>query len=390
MLVIIGPERCPTAQRSSLRDEANQEAMTMKFPHIRRAGAAVAATVAATLLLAGCGGTADAGNGTEGGEPEGLKIALSNGFVNGWRLTLIDKFETEADKLKAEGVVSDYSVVNAPGENSATEQASQIRSLMLQNPDVLMVIPASSSALKPVIEEACTAGINVIILDADMETSCGTVVRNEYGQWGADSLEPALEAIGGKGDIVINRGVVGSQPEEAFHARQLEILADYPDVKVAAEINGFCDSATAQKEIVGILGSLPEIAAVPGCIGGMGIVQAFESAGREAPVVVFDTDGKSLKFWQDSGIDNGSFAALTDPGQVVAAIYVALAKERGDDVPAEVVLPLVKIAQEDLDYWVSELGTDEYAAIAWDDESIEAALEALENGEDVQAPALQK
>lgn len=363
----------------------------MKFLNIRRTATAVAASAAAALLLAGCAGGTDPGAGSgDGGEPEGLKIALSNGFVNGWRLTLIDKFESAAEELKAQGVVSDYSVVNAPGENSATEQASQIRSLMLQNPDVLMIIPASSSALVPVVEEACSAGINVIILDADMDTSCGTVVRNDYSQWGADSLEPALEAIGGAGNIVINRGVVGSQPEEAFYARQLEILKEYPDVKVVAEVNGFCDSATAQKEIVGILGSLPEIAAVPGCIGGMGVVQAFESAGREAPVVVFDTDGKSLKFWQESGIDNGSFAALTDPGQVVAAIYVALAKERGEEVPAEVVLPLVTVLQEDLDYWVSVLGADEYASIAWDDASIEAALEALAAGADVQAPALKK
>src|SRR5690606_2300027 len=102
-----------------------------------------------------------------------------------------------------------------------------------------------------------------------------------------------------------------------------------PDIKVAAEVISFCDSATAQKELVGILGSLPEIAAVPGCIGGMGVIQAFESAGREAPVVVFDTDGKSLTFWKESGLDNGSFAALTDPGLSVAALYVALAKERG-------------------------------------------------------------
>ncbi|MFS0868178.1 substrate-binding domain-containing protein [Microbacterium sp. 179-B 1A2 NHS] len=363
----------------------------MKFPTIRRTLTAITAVAAAALVLAGCSsspGTQTAGAGED--DPKGLKIALSNGFVNGWRLTLIDKFETEAEKLKSDGTVSEFSVVNAPGENSATEQASQIRSLMLKNPDVLMVIPASSSALKPVIEEACTAGINVIILDADMDTSCGTVVRNEYGQWGADSLEPALEAISGKGNVVINRGVVGSQPEEAFHARQQEILAEHPDVKVVAEINGFCDSATAQKEIVGILGSLPEVDAVPGCIGGMGVVQAFESAGREAPVVVFDTDGKSLKFWKDSGIDNGSFAALTDPGQVVAALYVALAKERGEDVPTEVVLPLVQVAQADLDYWVDALGTDEYAAIAWDESSIEAALSAIAAGEPVEAPALKK
>ncbi len=363
----------------------------MLFTKTRRTwGAAIAATTAA-VMLAGCAGTSPngEGGGTAGGEPEGLSIALSNGFVNGWRLTLIDKFETAAEELKAEGVVSDYSVVNAPGENSATEQASQIRSLMLENPDVLMVIPASSTALVPVIEEACVAGINVIILDADMDTSCGTVVRNDYGQWGEDSLVPALDAIGGKGNIVINRGVIGSQPEEAFHARQLEILEEYPDVTVSAEVNGFCDSATAQKEVVGILGSLPEIAAVPGCIGGMGIVQAFESAGREAPVVVFDTDGKSLEFWQSSGIDNGSYAALTDPGQVVAALYVAIAKESGEEVPGQVVLPLVQVTQDNLATWVDQLATDEYAANPWDEASTMAAIEALLNGEDVQAPVVE-
>ena len=168
----------------------------------------------------------------------------------------------------------------------------------------------------------------------------------------------------------------------------MEILAEYPDVEVAAEVNGFCDSATAQKEIVGILGSMPDIAAVPGCIGGMGVVQAFESAGREAPVVVFDTDGKSLSFWKERGIDNGSFAALTDPGQVVAAMYVALAKERGEEVPEDVVLPLVQVTQDNLDYWVDALSADEYAANAWDEESTGAAITALLAGEPAEAPAL--
>lgn len=359
----------------------------MKFKMNARLKGSIVAAGAALLLLTGCASSAAPGEGGSQGEAKGLKVALSNGFVNGWRLTLIDKFEKEAERLKADGIVSEYSVVNAPGENSATEQASQIRSLMLQNPDVLMVIPASSTALVPVVEEACTAGINVVILDADMDTSCGTVVRNDYGQWGEDSIQPALDAIGGRGNIIINRGVIGSQPEEAFHARQLEILESYKDVKVAAEINGFCDAATAQKEIVAVLGSMPDIAAVPGCIGGMGVVQAFESANRTLPVVVFDTDGKSLKFWQEKGIDNGSFAALTDPGQVIAAMHVALAKERGEEVPEEVVLPLVQIKKEALATWVAELGADEYAANPWDEASTNAAIAALLKGETVEAPA---
>jgi ribose transport system substrate-binding protein len=357
----------------------------MSFKSLRRAS--IAAATIALLALTGCA----AGSGESSSSPEsdeGISIALSNGFVNGWRLTLINKFEEEAAALKDEGIVSDFTTVNAPGENSATEQSSQIRSLVLQNPDVLLVIPASSTALIPAVEEACDAGITVIVLDADMDAPCAHVVRNAYDKWGEVSLMPALEAIDGKGDIVINRGVIGSQPEEAFHARQLEILEDYPDVKVAAEINGFCDSSTAQKEIVSVLGSLPEIAAVPGCIGGMGIVQAFESAGREAPVVVFDTDGKSLKFWQESGIENGSFAALTDPGQVIAAIYVALAVLDGQDVPQEVVLPLLEIGQADLEYWVGNLESDEYAANQWDKKTVDAAIAAIAAGEEVAAPAI--
>ena len=354
---------------------------------IRRRALAAVSTMA-LFALAACGGSAGSTEGGSEGKAEGISIALSNGFVNGWRLTLIDKFEKEAEKLKGEGVVSSYTTVNAPGENSATEQATQIRSLMLQDPDVLMVIPASSTALVPAVEEACSAGITVIVLDADMDAPCATVVRNDYAKWGELSIQPALDAINGKGNVVINRGVIGSQPEEEFHARQKEILEDYPEVKVAAEINGYCDSGTAQKELVGALGSLPEIAAVPGCIGGMGVVQAFESAGREAPVVVFDTDGKSLRFWQEEGIDNGSFATLTDPGQAVAAIYVALALLEGEELPSEVVLPLIQIDQSQLDYWLSELGPEDYAAYPWDRESVAAALEAVKAGEPAAAPAV--
>ncbi|MGO1410890.1 substrate-binding domain-containing protein [Microbacterium sp. JB110] len=357
----------------------------MSFLKSWRTGAAVLALGA--LALTGCsGGSPDSDAAHGEGEP--ISIALSNGFVNGWRLTLINQVEKVTDELQEQGVVSDFSSVNAPGENSATEQASQIRSLMLEDPDVLVVIPASSTALVPVVEEACAADITVIVLDADMDAPCATIVRNDYAKWGEVSLQPALDAIDGEGNIVLNRGVIGSQPDEEFYARQQEMLTDYPDVEVAAEIKGFCDSSTAQKEITGMLGSLPEVAAVPGCIGGMGIVQAFESADREAPVVVFDTDGKSLKYWQESGIDNGSFSALTDPGQGVAAIYVALEKLAGEDVPEELILPLVEITQDDLDYWVENLSADEYAAYPWDEESVSAAIDAVNAGEDAEAPAI--
>jgi ribose transport system substrate-binding protein len=357
----------------------------MSFRSWRRIG--VVAALAAALALTGCSAGSPPGS-SDGKKTEGVSVALSNGFVNGWRLTLINKFEAEAKKLKKDGVVSKFTTVNAPGENSATEQASQIRSLVLQKPDILMVIPASSTALVPAVEEACNAGITVIVLDADMKAPCAHVVRNDYAKWGEVSLTPALDAIKGTGNIIVNRGVIGSQPEEEFNKRQHEILKKYPNVTIAAEVNGYCDSSTAQKEIVSVLGSLPQIAAVPGCIGGMGVVQAFESANRPTPVVVFDTDGKSLTFWKSKGITNGSFAALTDPGQGVAGLYVGLDLLAGKKVPSTLVLPLLQIGQSDLDRWVSELQPDEYAAYPWDRASVDAAIAAVAAGKDAVAPAI--
>lgn len=351
------------------------------------AGAAVALTLGACGAADDDGSTASAAGTGGSGESDAPSIALSNGFIgNSWRQTLVRLFEQEADKLVDEGTLSSYQVVNAPGENSASEQASQIRSLILQEPDALLVIPASPTGLNPVMEEACAAGIEVVVVDSESDLDCVTVVRNAYDDWGDISTTPVLEAIGGEGTVVNNRGVVGSQPEELFYQTQQEILDEHPGVEVAAEINGFCDAATTQQELVSIMASLPEIDGVMGCSAGLGVAQAFESAGRDIPVVVFDTNGQSLQYWKDEGIDNGSYATLTDPGQAVAAMWVALELLAGNDVPDELILPLLQITEEDRDAWLETLGPDEYAAYTWTKDLVLAQIEAVTTGGDPVIP----
>ncbi|GAA1638738.1 substrate-binding domain-containing protein [Georgenia ruanii] len=347
------------------------------------AATAVVSMAALSACSSAEGETATGGS----GESDAPFIALSNGFIgNSWRQTLVRSFEETAEQLKTDGVISGYQAVNAPGDNDATEQISQIRSLILQDPDALLIVPASPTALVPVIEEACAADITVVVLDSEIDAPCAHVVRNSYDDWGRESTVHALEAIGGKGNIINNRGVVGSQPEQLFYATQQEIFAEYPDVKVVSEVNGFCDSGTTQQELVGILASMPEIAAVPGCASGMGVAQAFQSAGREVPVVVFDTSGANLQYWKDSGIDNGSYATITDPGQSVAALYVALELLDGKEVPEELILPLVYIPMEDRDAWLATLGPDDYAAYPWTSELIQEQIEAVQNGTEAPRP----
>jgi ribose transport system substrate-binding protein len=52
------------------------------------------------------------------------------------------------------------------------------------------------------------------------------------------------------------------------------------------------------------------------------------------------------------------------------------------------VLPLLEIGQDDLDYWAGTLSADEYAAYPWDEASVKAAIDAVADGKDAEAPAL--
>ncbi|MBO4272398.1 substrate-binding domain-containing protein [Microbispora triticiradicis] len=350
--------------------------------------ASAAAISALAVLAAGCGSggsgdTADAADGAASGGSGGGKpfIALSNGFIgNGWRQTMIAKFEAAAQQAKSDGLIGKYKVVNAPGDNSATEQVAQIKSLLLQKPDALLIDPASPTALQPVIQQACNSGVKVVVFDSAIDAPCAHVLQNSFVDWATYAAKPLLEGIGGKGSVIVSRGVVGSQPEAEMLDTTKKILGDYPGVKTVATVTGMCDGATAQKAVLGVLSSVPKVDGVIGCGDGYGVAQAFATAGKTVPAVDFETNGRALSYWRDNKIDNGSVAVMSDPGQSVAALWEALDLLDGKDVPKQMTFPIVLIEQKDRDAWASVLKPDEYAAWPWTRDLFRQQVEAVKTG----------
>src|SRR5690606_33314693 len=154
-------------------------------------------------------------------------IALSNGFIgNGWRQTMIAKFEEAAKQAQADGLIGKYKVVNAPGNNSATEQVAQLKSLLLPKPDALLSNPGSPTALQPVIQQACDAGVKVVVFGSAIDAPCAYILQNSFVDWATYAAKPVLESIGGKGNVIVVRGVVGSQPEAEMYETTKKILAE--------------------------------------------------------------------------------------------------------------------------------------------------------------------
>ncbi|MBB2910131.1 ribose transport system substrate-binding protein [Streptosporangium becharense] len=359
------------------------ETMMRTRPTSRPWRAASAASLTALAVLAAGCGSGGSGADTSAKESSGDKpfIALSNGFIgNGWRQTMIAKFEAAAKQAQADGLISKYKVVNAPGENSATEQVAQIKSLLLQKPDALLIDPASPTALKPVIQQACSAGVTVVVFDSAIDSECAYVLQNSFVDWATHAAKPLLEGIGGKGDVIVSRGVVGSQPEAEMFDTTKKILGEYPGVKTAATVTGMCDGATAQKAVLGVLSSVSKIDGVIGCGDGYGVAQAFATAGKPVPAVTFETNGRALNYWKDNKIDNGSVAVMSDPGQSVAALWEALDLLEKRDIPKRMTFPIVLIEQKDRDAWAGALKPDEYAAWPWTRELFRQQVKAVQTG----------
>ncbi|MEQ8480126.1 MAG: ABC transporter substrate-binding protein [Hoeflea sp.] len=308
-------------------------------------------------------------------------VALSNAFLgNAWRRSMITAFEEAATKAQADGLIESFQISNAPGENSATEQIAQLKALLLDEPDILLVNPASPTALNPTLQQACDMGIVVAVFDSSTDLECVHIVTNSFGDWARLSTEAVIDGIGGKGNVVIARGVQGSPPEIEMYAVQSEILEANPDVKVVGEFFTFCDSAKAQEALLGTIASLPEVDGVIGCGEGLGAVQAFQTAGRKVPVVAFAPSGRALKFWGEGNGAPGSVAVMSDPGQGVAALFTAINIHNGQDVPRTTIFPPVVVSDEARDEWIAAVGDDEIASWQWTQELVDAQLKANIDG----------
>ena len=88
--------------------------------------------------------------------------------------------------------------------------------------------------------------------------------------------------MGGKGDIAILRGVLGSTAEIQRTQGCQEALANFPDIKVVAEQTANWDETEAFKATQNILTANPNLAAVFGESDAMGLgaAKAARQAGR--------------------------------------------------------------------------------------------------------------
>ncbi|RFS86756.1 ABC transporter substrate-binding protein [Actinomadura spongiicola] len=319
--------------------------------------AAVAVTALGALAAtAACGvdsGDDSSGDG-DGGKSKALKVGWSTIYLTPSWMQQTDKMiKDDVAKLKGEGKIADYQVFNANGDTS--QQIAQIRAMIQQKYDVILVDAGSSTALNPAMEQAVNAGITVANFDSLVTSEKVVRVGTDQKEWGRMMGQWLGEKLGGKGKIIAFNGPAGvAVSEERWQGAQ-EALKKFPDIKVAANVHSEYNLAPAAQAFASAYSANPDIDGVfsqGGALSAAALQTLVKQKKKMVPITGENYNG-FLKLWKEQKANGFSSLSTAQPNYLgVIALRAAVAKAGGATVPNQIMVPLPKITDDTLDQYV--------------------------------------
>jgi ribose transport system substrate-binding protein len=282
------------------------------------------------------GGFANPASETTGGK--GIVVGLSNGpFTHSWRVQMIESLHQQVETYIAKGWVSKLIVQNA--DTDVNTQIAQIRNLIASKVNLLLINPNSATALVPVIKEAQAAGITCIIYDQPVTNPPCLNVHMKQTFWMTPIVDWLAKQLNGKGNIVYISGIADQPGNIERDQAAMDALKKYPGIKLLATANGNWDQAAAQQKMTDLLGSFPNIDGVLTQDGmSLGILRAFDAAGRKVPVVTGETQVAFIKEWKARKDASGfsSFGVENSPGAINTSLGIGVRLLQGKKIKADV------------------------------------------------------
>lgn len=310
--------------------------------------------ISALLIATSLSTPVMAADGKAMGKTSGMKIALSDGFGgNSWHQTAWASWRAAAEDAIANGLISEHKLISANGDPN--EQTSHIQSLILEGYDAIVLDASSETALNGTIQEACDAGILVVVFDSIATAPCATPVTFNFHSYGDIQTRYVSELLGGKGNVFEIRGMAGTGADAQISGGTNDALAELTGLNKVGEVYGNWTQSIAQKEVASILPTLPQVDAIVTQGGdGYGAYQAFKAAGRDIPIIVMGNRQDELALWKDldEAGDYKTISMSAAPQIASIAFWVAQQALAGKELPKSIEVPLLTITADTRDAWL--------------------------------------
>jgi ribose transport system substrate-binding protein len=206
------------------------------------------------------------------------KIYLSNNFVgNDWRQQMLRIAAVAVTKPPLLGKV-DLTIENV--DNTTQAQITSLNNMIRSKPAALLIDVGSPTALNPLIQKACDAGIVVVTFDQVATADCAYKLESNWDVQPAVQAEWIAEMIHGKGKVFLDRGLAGAPISTQLETGFENVLKKYPGIEIEGYFNGNYALGPEQQGVAALLAAHPQVDAILTQGYGSGAMKALEDAGR--------------------------------------------------------------------------------------------------------------
>jgi ribose transport system substrate-binding protein len=286
-----------------------------------------------------------------------ITIGLSFDLVNPYGTVYDTTFKSFTEGLGLKTVILD-------SQGDVTRQPNNIRDLIAQQVDAIIVLPSNAKTVIPAVSEAHAAGIPVVISNSVIDPAGEPYIAafsgpNQYIT-GLHAGELLAEALGGKGNVVLITGNPGGSASIEREKGNRDALAKFPDIKILDSQPSDWKREKAQavteayfsrfgNTIDGLIGADDGVA-----LGALNAIDAAVASGKIDKDKIKVTSGNVFSAGYDAikagGIYYGSSIQAPEE-DARSAIRTALKVIEGEDVPKKVFFDTPKFTKETIDQY---------------------------------------
>ena len=238
--------------------------------------------------------------------------------------------------------------------DSIPEQISQVEDVIVRKPDAIVFTPVDYKAMGQAVGKINAAKIPVVnITDKSQGGSFVSFVGASDYDIARATVRHLIQAMGGKGNMVLLEGVKGSLTNIDRVRGFNDAVKEAPGVKVVAAQPGNYQRLQALQVMENLMQSHPKIDGVFAANDAMaaGAIEALEGANRKALVAGINGTKEAI-----DAIKAGKMLATGDYNgflQGCVGTMAAVRELRKQPVPSEVVFPAMVISKENYQAWDS-------------------------------------
>ena len=264
------------------------------------------------------------------------RIAFSNSYYgNNWRTEMLNIAEAYVKQPEVAKYIKEFKIYNSG--NNVAQEIAQIRQMILSGYDAIVVDGASPAGLDSVINQAVRHHIVVIAFDNTVTTDKAVNINENQYDIGRIWAEFLVKQTGGKGTILMVRGLAGTTVDNDQARGALDVFKKYPGIK-PVQVYGNWDVGTNQKVAADALATHHDIAGVWGTEGMTGTLQAFLQQKAKLVPMTSELDNGFMELAVQHHVP--ALVIGQSPALVAVGIRAAIAALDGQSLPRTANIPL--------------------------------------------------